>query len=84
MLDMTDYTQDMKGDPAVWYENRQNYELSLACKPCQFHRYDEFSVRYCAMKKTLRGNDLSICGEFRPRDLRDPKSRLISVFKEQK
>ena len=71
------------GDPAIVCENNQNYHLSLACKPCVHHRYDEEGHRHCYWKK-LKGNEMSMCGDFRPRDLRDPRLQLRSIFEEPK
>ena len=76
---MANCTQDMFQDPAVWYENRQNYDLSKACKPCVHHSYTEEGRRQCKLKK-LEGNDLSMCGEFRPKPVRDGMTKLMKIF----
>jgi len=79
------HPQGMYGDPAKYLEDRQNYQLSKACKPCVHHQYTEFGIRRCKLKK-LEGNDLSICGEFRPKPVKDgvaelAKARLEELFK---
>ena len=56
----------MYGDPAKGYEEKQQYELSLVCKSCKHHKYTEFGKRYCSLKQ-LEGNEMSMCGEFRPK-----------------
>jgi hypothetical protein len=58
------HLQGMYGDPAKFYENRQNYDLSKFCKPCINHSYSLDGVRQCKLKK-LEGNNLSMCGEFK-------------------
>jgi len=72
-------------DPAIYVEDRQNYDLSKACKPCINHSYTEDGKRQCKLKK-LFGNDLSMCGEFRPRPIKPLKAgmtELEALFKDQ-
>jgi len=69
------YTQAMYGDPAKFYENHQNYDLSKACKPCIHHSYTLDGKRQCKLKK-LSGNDLSICGEYK---LKPPKGGMVNA-----
>ncbi len=60
-------TQSMFRDPAKQLEDRQQFELSLACKTCIHHKYTEYGKRHCPLKG-LQGNEMSICGEYRPKD----------------
>lgn len=73
------YPQAMYDDPAKYLEDRQNHDLSKACKPCTHHSYTEDSVRQCKLK-SLKGNDLSICGEFRPKEQKLSIKRLAQLF----
>ena len=68
------HLQGMYGDPAKFYENCQNYDLSKACKPCIHHSYTEDGKRQCKLKK-LQGNNLSMCGEFKSKP---PKGGMIN------
>ncbi len=61
------YTKDMLRDPAIWYERKQSHELSLACKTCVHHKYTEDGKRHCPLKG-LQGSEMSMCGEYRPKD----------------
>jgi hypothetical protein len=63
---MPDYTQDQMRDPAIWYEHKQAYDLSLICKSCIHHKYTADSKRICSLK-ALKGSEMSMCGEFRPK-----------------
>lgn len=66
-------------DPAKYFEDRQSYDLAKACKPCAHHSYGKDGVRVCKQKQ-LTGNDLSICGEFKPKPMRAGMARLKMVF----